>query len=61
MDTKIIKKGMLLISEPFLGDEHFERSVVLICEHNAQGSFGFVLNQKTNSSLREAWNEVSFV
>lgn len=37
-------KGKLLISDPFLSDGYFDRSVVLLCEHNTEGSFGFVLN-----------------
>lgn len=37
--------GVLLISEPFLKDPNFQRTVVLLCEHNADGSFGFVLNR----------------
>lgn len=39
------EKGRLLISEPFLTDPYFKRTVVLLCEHNDQGSFGFVLNR----------------
>ncbi|MDQ3393034.1 MAG: YqgE/AlgH family protein, partial [Bacteroidota bacterium] len=39
------QKGRLLISEPFLPDPNFERTVILLCEHNDQGSFGFVLNK----------------
>ncbi|MDH5598133.1 MAG: YqgE/AlgH family protein [Cyclobacteriaceae bacterium] len=39
------EKGSLLLSEPFLPDPNFERTVVLLCEHNQQGSFGFVLNK----------------
>lgn len=38
------KKGRILLSEPFLNDEYFERSVVFLCEHSKEGSFGFVLN-----------------
>ncbi|HLP14306.1 MAG TPA: YqgE/AlgH family protein [Flavobacteriales bacterium] len=38
------KKGRLLVSEPFLDDDHFGRSVILIGEHNEEGTFGFVLN-----------------
>lgn len=38
------QKGRLLISEPFMEDEHFGRAVVLLGEHNEEGSFGFVLN-----------------
>jgi len=36
--------GRVLISEPFLSDNFFKRSVVYLCEHNEDGSFGFVLN-----------------
>lgn len=41
----IPEKGDLLISEPFLPDPNFERTVVLICEHGEDGSFGFILNK----------------
>lgn len=45
--------GKLLISEPFMGDENFERTVILLCEHNTNGSFGLVLNQKTKLTLSD--------
>jgi putative transcriptional regulator len=38
-------RGRLLVSEPYLPDPYFRRTVVLLCEHNAEGSFGFVLNR----------------
>jgi putative transcriptional regulator len=50
--------GKLLIAEPFLGDPNFERSVVLLCEHNKKGSFGLVLNQKTNLTLADVMDDV---
>jgi putative transcriptional regulator len=37
--------GDLLISEPYLPDPNFERTVVLICEHDENGTVGFVLNR----------------
>jgi putative transcriptional regulator len=37
-------KGKVLVSEPFLQDAYFKRSVVLITEHNEEGTLGFVLN-----------------
>ncbi|MDR2914405.1 MAG: YqgE/AlgH family protein [Tannerella sp.] len=40
-------QGSLLISEPFLRDVYFQRSVVLLVEHNSKSSMGFVLNKKT--------------
>ncbi|EAY30915.1 YqgE/AlgH family protein [Microscilla marina] len=57
MSKQSVKKGDLLIAEPFLGDRNFERSVVLLCEHNDKGSFGFVLNQKANVSLKDVLEE----
>jgi len=40
-----VKRGSVLISEPFLSDDNFSRTVVLITEHNEKGSFGLVLNR----------------
>lgn len=47
------EKGRLLISEPFLPDPNFERTVVLLCEHNEEGSFGFVLNKPSILKVQE--------
>lgn len=38
------QKGSLLIADPFASDNYFTRSVVLLCNHDEDGSFGFVLN-----------------
>lgn len=40
-------QGSILISEPSLQDVYFQRSVVLLVDHNSTGSMGFVLNKKT--------------
>lgn len=66
MDTKITlmldfskinklspKKGRILISEPFLNDEHFKRSIILLCECNQEGAFGFILNNLMKIELNE--------
>ncbi len=47
-------KGRLLISEPFMGDQYFGRAVVLMAEHNEDGSFGVVLNK----SIQAPFNDV---
>ncbi|MDD3875620.1 MAG: YqgE/AlgH family protein [Bacteroidales bacterium] len=39
------QSGLLLLSDPFLKDIYFSRSVVLLAEHNAEGSFGLILNK----------------
>ena len=52
------KKGRLLVSEPFLDDDHFGRGVILIGEHNEEGTFGFVLNHYVEQiDLNEIMND----
>ena len=43
--------GMLLIAEPFLKDPNFVRTVVLMCDHSQQGSFGFVVNKSADLTV----------
>lgn len=43
--------GILLIADPFLKDPNFLRTVILLCEHQAQGSFGLVLNKQIEQTL----------
>lgn len=45
--------GILLIADPFLKDPNFLRTVVFMCEHKEEGSFGFVLNRKYENTLDE--------
>jgi len=45
--------GILLIADPFLKDPNFLRTVVILCEHQAEGSFGFVLNKQIEQTLGE--------
>ncbi|WP_420150438.1 YqgE/AlgH family protein [Spirosoma sp.] len=54
----IVKNGDLLIAEPFMGDTNFDRSVVLVCEHNQTGTFGLILNQLTDIHLSDVVEEV---
>lgn len=40
------KKGCLLLAEPFMNDEYFKRSVILLAIHNdTEGSLGFIVNK----------------
>lgn len=55
-DKKVIKpqNGSILISEPYLGDPNFERSVILLCSHEEEeGYFGLVLNRASNLNLSD--------
>ena len=50
----IIKKGSLLIAEPsLLGDSSFNRSVILIADHNDEGSVGFILNKPLEYTVND--------
>jgi putative transcriptional regulator len=51
------KQGLVLISEPFSPDLIFSRSVILLAEHNEQGSIGFILNKPVNKKLPELTKE----
>ena len=53
-DTSKLKKGDMLISDPFLLDPNFSRSVILITEYSVEdGAVGFVLNKRTTIELSE--------
>ncbi|MFL2996684.1 MAG: YqgE/AlgH family protein [Cytophagales bacterium] len=44
-----VKKGSIIFSQPLMKDPNFQRSLIFICEHNNEGSFGYVLNEKINA------------
>jgi len=50
--------GILLIADPFLKDPNFARTVVLLCEHQEKGSFGFVINKQFDQALDELVPEI---
>jgi putative transcriptional regulator len=53
-EDKIPEKGKILISEPFLPDTFFNRSVVYLTDHNPKGSVGFILNKKLDIKISDA-------
>lgn len=50
--------GKLLLAEPFLDDPYFRRSVVLLTEHNENGTIGFILNKPIEIKLKDAVGEL---
>ncbi len=52
-ENLIPQQGRILISEPLLSDTYFKRSVVIITEHNENGSVGFVLNKPIELMINE--------
>lgn len=60
MISVLPKKGNLLIAEPStLGDLSFNRSVILLAEHNDEGSVGFILNKPLNYTINDLVPEIA--
>lgn len=49
--------GCVLISDPFIDEDFFRRSVILLCDHSSEGSFGFVMNNFLDIDLHEIDND----
>lgn len=56
-DKRHPRKGRILIAEPFLQDVYFKRSIVLLTEHNEEGSVGFVLNKPVDMKVNDVIND----
>lgn len=50
------QKGEILVAAPLLQGKHFNQSIILITEHNEEGSMGFVLNKPLSISINEMLN-----
>jgi len=50
-------KGQLLLDGGMLHGSFFHRSVVLICQHDAQGALGLILNRTTDNTVGQALDE----
>ncbi|MEQ1793211.1 MAG: YqgE/AlgH family protein [Nitrospira sp.] len=51
-------KGIFLVATPQLRDPNFRQTVVLLCEHGAEGALGVVVNRPTAMSISEALPQV---
>jgi len=50
----------MLVASPQMQDRNFSRTVVLLCQHDAQGALGVVINRETNLSVREVVEQLDF-
>ncbi len=50
--------GHFLIAMPSLNDSFFNQAVTYICEHDVSGSFGVIINQETDISLKQVITEM---
>jgi len=51
--TKKTLKGQFLLDSGQLQGSFFQRTVVLVCQHDAEGAFGLVLNRPTGNKAGE--------
>ena len=59
MNAKL-SNGKLLVADPsIIGDFSFTRAVILLAEHNDEGSVGFILNKPMTHDLRTFVPEIS--
>ncbi|MCF1192334.1 YqgE/AlgH family protein [Mangrovimonas sp. AS39] len=59
MTTIKPKKGCLLIAEPtIIGDISFNRSIILLADHNDEGSIGFILNKPLDYTIKDLIPEI---
>ena len=54
-----VKPGVFLYASPSLGDPNFVETVVLLVQHDADGSLGLVVNRPTRVPVREAVGELA--
>lgn len=59
MISMLPKKGCLLVAEPsILNDISFNRAVILLTEHNNEGSVGFIINKPLSYSINDLVPEI---
>lgn len=48
-----INPGTILISKPFIEDRRFDKAIILIVEHNKNGTIGFILNKLSQFKISD--------
>lgn len=60
MDTP--QKGTILLAEPFLKENVFKRSAIIVCRHTEEGgTFGFAINKLLKTTLNEIINDLAAI
>jgi putative transcriptional regulator len=53
--------NQLLVAMPTLADPNFSHSVTLVCEHNARGALGIVINRPLEMRMSEVLDQLALV
>ena len=58
MNADVSFANQLLIALPALADPNFARSVTLICQHDADGAMGIVVNRTSEYTLGDVLQQM---
>jgi putative transcriptional regulator len=58
---KDIRVGSVMIAKPFWHDENYNRSVILLLEHDRNGSAGLIVNKPSTLSIHDALPELNIL
>ena len=53
------REGRMLVAEPFQQDAYFQRSVILLVEHDDKGSLGFIINKQTELRVNTFFEDLA--
>lgn len=53
MSIQTVDRGTVLLAEPFSLDTNFRRSAVVLTEHQAEGTVGFIMNRKMDVEIAD--------
>ncbi len=54
-----LESGVILVAPPTLIEPNFRRSVVFLCEHSPEGSFGLILNHNVSLPMSDLMADLS--
>ena len=61
MKDKNIISGTLLISQPLIDDKRFNKKIIIITEHNNEGTLGFIINELTNIKILDLFKDFKII
>ena len=57
INSSNIRKGSVLLAEPFSLDSNFKRTALLLTEHHESGSVGFIMNRAMDVQIEDLIND----
>ncbi len=55
------EQGTFLIANPFLPDPNFKHSVILLTQHDEEGTLGYILNKPLNLPALKLWEGIDIL